>query len=354
MEQLTPAPEIPIRKRSKEPPKKKRRINSDFQEQSESKYFTEEQLEGMKELLPPPTADKAKQITEKLYGDYHKLSESCAVCGQFCDETEWVSIAGLPKKFFEILSFRDIENPLQEQLVSQYDISALFKNDERFKNVLLNANGVKAKTGDDDQESTENVLSICVEHGCYGSLKRGKLPKFAIVNGNYFGRMPEELRQMTHASLSLIRPVQSFGFLVSYYETKGNEGSMKLTGHMYSTRLETATIRSKLPLSPQDAEIRVLVTSPGCKPENILARGKIASLKKEYVVEREKIKSSLQFFKDVDNKVMSEIEIDYEQLKELPNGEISNVIFRIDDSPIETRKRKKNTNKGKNDFQIFQ
>lgn len=61
---------------------------------------------------------------------------------------------------------------------------------------------------------------------------------------------------------------------------------------MYSTRLETEMIRRKPPLKPKDVPIRVVVTSPGCAKKNMVAKAKLALMKKDYIVEKEKIREA--------------------------------------------------------------
>lgn len=307
----------------------------------EGEVITEKKLELMTSLQPPPSSSVIRKISQKLHEAYHRKSDACAVCGQICEENVWLIPEDLPKAFYWLLRSPEGEDSLHEEIVKQYDASEKFPDDPRFKRLLLNVDGIKSlkenyEGNDGEKETTK--LCVCTQFGCLGSLKRGNIPKFAIAQGNYFGRLPTHLRNMTHASLSLIRPVQSFGYLISYKEERGNEAALKLSGHMYSTRLETGMIRNKLPLKPEDVPIRVVVTSPGCTKQNMIAKGKLALMKKDYIVEKKKIRETLEFFKKLHNPVMSEIEIDYNELNALPDGDVSDSIFMIDDSEIVSKK----------------
>lgn len=280
--------------------------------------FTAEELEELDRIKMPYPPD-ISLLSRQLYDAYHRLSDCCVVCGEFCDDGQWFQPCQLPAAFFKVLTapIEDKTNGVKRlpiDLIQQYDVCDLFLNDERFKQLLLNRKGIKKKEPEETEQHSGNVLCICSEHGCLPSLNRGNIPKFSTAQGNYFGQLPLHLRNMSQASLSLIRPVQSFGYLIAYKEDTTNDAAIKLSGHMYSTRLETAMIRKKLPLKPEDAEIRVLVTSPGCKKDNILARAKLAAFKKDYIVEKEKIREALEFFKKVKNATFSDVEIDAETL----------------------------------------
>ena len=119
--------------------------------------------------------------------------------------------------------------PLHGDLVRQYDVSEFFDPEENqvLRNVLLSPRGVF-------RQDTENVcrcrLVFCQD--CYRSLKQKLLPKFAIANGNWFGQLPENLRDMTYGILALLRPIQTFGRLVEFHGRGSVNYGLRLTGHM--------------------------------------------------------------------------------------------------------------------------
>lgn len=61
-------------------------------------------------------------------------------------------------------------------------------------------------------------------HSCLQRLKSGKLPKFSIANGNWIWELPPEMRKMSYGSLSLMRPVQSYGIIANFSGTSGPGG----------------------------------------------------------------------------------------------------------------------------------
>jgi len=113
---------------------------------------------------------------------------------------------------------------------------------------------------------------------------------------------------MTDGSLSLLRPRQSFG-RIGQFSGSYKEGVSRLTGHMYSTRLDTTLVRNMLPLSTTEAPLRVLMLSPFTSDETAHAKLKIAAVKDQYVVEPEKIKGTIRFWDHVKNSAMQNIQL---------------------------------------------
>lgn len=151
--------------------------------------------------------------------------------------------------------------------------------------------------------------------------------------------MIAQLRQMSYGTRCLLRPVQSHGRIVSYQWNKSASGS-SLKGHMYSSHLNTPFVRSKLPLTPEEAPCRVIITSPFATDSKAYQLAKMASIKDDYIIESEKIHEVLQFFKHVENRMMAGVELDIETLYQLdsletsPDGRvISPAMFLHCDSP---------------------
>ena len=113
---------------------------------------------------------------------------------------------------------------LPDELLIQYGISKYFPTGERFKNLLLFLRVLKLSTCQCQLKTNQCCLPrlyICELSCCWQSLRRGFIPKFAIAQCNWIGQLPEELRNMTDGSRSLIRPMQSFGLLVAFYNGGG-------------------------------------------------------------------------------------------------------------------------------------
>jgi hypothetical protein len=51
---------------------------------------------------------------------------------------------------------------------------------------------------------------------CLQALRRGKCPNFAKVQGYWIGQLLPHLSNMAFGTLTLLRPIQSFGRMISY------------------------------------------------------------------------------------------------------------------------------------------
>jgi len=292
--------------------------------------FTPDELACLEKAgVPHPiTSEQLVSITEAIYKEYYSEIVVCAVCDEMFShlETKLMSAADLPISFFSVLrkpSGLPNEVPaLHPLLLQQYDVSHYFPADPRFQGLLISPRGLEIHRKNclvKNQNCCECQLYICVTNGCLRALQHNKIPKFAIAHGNYIGQLPEAIREMTFASRSLIRPITSFGRMACYSDTSGT----RLTGHVYSNRLNTALVRQKLPMAPATTAIRVLIVSPMASDQTAVSRGKMASVKSDYIIEPEKIASSLRFFRDVGNKVMKNVEIDQDAINNLPSDKTS-------------------------------
>lgn len=121
---------------------------------------------------------------------------------------------------------------------------------------------------------------------------------------------------MTKGTISCVRPVQSYGRLTTFSGSCFG-GVARLHGHMYCTKLDTMLVREMLPLSIEEAPLRVLILSPFTSDETAYSKLKIAATKKEYIVNPEQIKKIVEFWKYVKNPVMQSIRLHEENLKKL-------------------------------------
>ena len=153
--------------------------------------------------------------------------------------------------------------------------------------------------------------------------------------------LPDNLSTMSYGSRSLIRPIHSFGRLASFQ----NSGGMRLTGHVYSNKLNTPFVRKKLPINPTDLPVRVLVVSPMSTDESTLARAKLASIRKDYIIDREQISNTIRFFKDNGNKLFESIEFDEDELNRLPDNDVSSQMFHEEQDEDKGNGKKKHLKK---------
>ena len=283
----------------------------------------------------PLTEGKLKDISKKIHEELNEENVVCCVCDEICrvSQTRLLNVPDLPSSFFTLLrkpSGLDGDAPvIHDELVKQYDVTFAFPGDVRFISILLSPRGVKLSNC--SCRVTKDVccfsrLYVCHVAGCLQALRRGKIPKFAIAQGNWVGQLPEQLRDITYGSRCLIRPVHSFGRLASFY----NGGGMRLTGHVYSNKLNTPFVRKLLPIKPSEVPVRVLVVSPLSSNASAAARARIASIKADYVIQPEKISGIRHYFKKIGNTVMEPFEFDELCLRELPTCEVSEDMFHTD------------------------
>ena len=280
----------------------------------------------------------------------------CCVCDQFCptSDTTNLSLEKLAPDFLKPLLAPLDENgvipPLHGDLVRQYDKSDFFPEETRqlLCNILLSPRGLICEGGN----LNNSRLIIC--HECLCALQKKHLPKFAIANCNWFGQLPEDIRDMTYGTLSLLCPIQTFGRIVEFHGRGSTKYGSRLTGHMYSTKLDTPFVRTKVPLKPSDTPVRVIVASPFTSNEAVVKKTKIAITKDDYIIEPEKISAVLDFWKKVANPHMAPMIVDTETLKTLPSGEVSADVFHIesvnsineDDSDCELDESERSTEVG--------
>ena len=309
--------------------------------------YTPEELEqlDLAGLPEPKTKEQLDEIMRLFHAAVHEPDVVCCVCDQFLriSESELVSPSCLPTAFFEQLQPPTGKNGdadvLHPQLLHQYDVSQFFPNERnRFSNLLLSSRGIEEHritcTPDGISEcDCQPFLRMC-KKTCFDCLKRNALPKLAIANGNWFGQLPEQLRNMTLGTRSLLRPVHNSGHLVAY-SSKNYIGGTSITGHIYSNRLDTPLVRMSLPLQPSEVPVRVVVVSPFSKDETIIQKAKIAAMKKNYIINPQAIEQTLKFWKEVDNKVMAEIEFSNANLDQLPINNVSPDMFIMTDKDNE-------------------
>lgn len=304
----------------------------------------------------PPSESELKNLSRLFLEHISDDIVCCVVCDEFCDKlsSKLLLPSDLPSSFFEILALPDGKDgsagKLSPLLASQYCVysSNFGLNDVRFKGILLSPRGVVhhddncMSLNTSDLSSSRSIemcscvskLRICTtgsHNNCFNSIfVSRKIPKFAIAQGNFIGYLPEKLDALSFGSRCLLRPVHSFGRLTSFYGKQCKSGGVSLKGHMYSSILDTCLVRKKIPISPFDVPIRVVVVSPFCSNEKTFSCLKLASTKSQYVIQPDLIKELLQLWEDIDNPVMKCISVDHDVLSSLPVDTVSPEMFFVD------------------------
>lgn len=247
--------------------------------------YDEEELEildgnGIQNIL---STEYIQNVVTDFHTEVRQPVLVCAICDQFCPKstTQAISVNDLTSDMLKPLVAPDSTmNPqLPVELLQQYDISGLTKNPTLFENVLLSPRGVIEHEHDCPGTGKDNPACYCTPHlvvckkwGCFMALQRHSLPKFSIANGNYFGQLPQQFANLKYGTACLLRPVQSYDRIV---EIRGHGNVLygtRLTGHMYSRKLDTPLVRKKLPISLKDIQLRAVVVSPFAKMKQQLRK----------------------------------------------------------------------------------
>lgn len=144
--------------------------------------------------------------------------------------------------------------------------------------------------------------------------------------GLFTSSLSWQMSQVCHSTNEFDRPIISaskqhdlwdFGFTTTdsiiwaydivYSRSTSPTVGTRLTGHLYSTRLNTTIVRQQIPLASRDARVKVLLVSPFTTDKSAATRAKLASMKCDYTIQPEMIKQTLQFWHDVDDKIMEKI-----------------------------------------------
>lgn len=309
-------------------------------------FYSQDELERLDVagLPEPKTKEELDEIMRLFHEAVNEEDVVCCVCDQFLriTDSKLVSPNFLPPAFFQKLkkpTGKDGDaSILHDRLLEQYNVSELFPNDGvRFQNLLLSSRGIEKHrlscATSNSQCNCEPFLRICRKR-CFDCLAGGALPKYAIANGNWFGQLPHHLQEMTLGTRSLLRPVHNSGHLVAY-SSKNHAGGTSITGHIYSNKLDTPLIRMKIPLNPSEVPVRVIVVSPFSKDDTIVHQAKIAAMKKNYIINPEAIEETLNFWKEVGNKVMEKVEFSQENCDSLPKNEVSPAMFSMKENENE-------------------
>ena len=207
-------------------------------------------LNNSMRLVKSPKVKSAEEL-DKIMRLFHAAVNApdvvCCVCDQFLpiSKSKLVSPASLPPGFFEKLKKPTGQNGeaelLHPILSKQHNVSDSFPDDRpRFDKLLFFPRGIEKHRLDCRADFATGCdckpkLRICVKKR-FKCLKQGRLPKFSIANGLWFGQLPEHLREVTLGTRSLIRPVHSSGHLVAF-SPKNYIGGTTINGHIYSNRI---------------------------------------------------------------------------------------------------------------------
>jgi hypothetical protein len=212
----------------------------------------------------------------------------CVECDELIfriSKSRTLNLKELPPRFFTVLlkpTGKEGEAPvLHHKLVSQYDVSRHFPGDWRFKHLLLSPRGLLMHVDDCQQKSD-----------CCCSPQQ-----YLCGLGLFISATSGQMSQVCHSARKLDRSVTSpsklhglwdLGFIAysviwthDFTSSTSPTCGTRLTGHLYSTRLNTTLVRQRNPLEPRDAPVKVFLVSPFASDKSASARAKIARTKQD-------------------------------------------------------------------------
>ena len=151
----------------------------------------------------------------------------------------------------------------------------------------------------------KDLNSICKL--CYKSISKGKMPLFALANGKWIGKVPDELQNLSYAEQLLVARVRHNRCLV-----RVSSGMRKMRANAISFANPTPKIYNILPppLEEMDNVLAFIYTGP-CKPT------KSDFERIPLLVRHKKVATALEWLK-LNHQDYFDLEISYENLKAYP------------------------------------
>ena len=278
--------------------------------------------------LPPSRAVRDK-ILSNLRTALHDKTVVCSSCNCFAKKssTEALPFGRLPKALFSVLrapSGLESQAPhLSPLLLAQYCLGSSFPPSvaSSFQNILLAPQGVEHHdSGCTAQLPCDCVPKLLLCASCLHAIRKKTVPKFSIANGNYIGWATGLARTINYGSRVLMRPVQHFGRLINIESVQSPMGGTRMTGHDYATLLDVPAVFRSVPISPQMAPTRILVTSPFASPEATAKRAERIRGDNDYIMQVAAQRELILQWDQNENQVMNDFVKDMSILNSLPDG----------------------------------
>ena len=200
------------------------------------------------------------------------------------------------------------------------------KTKRALRKLMLSAEGVIHAS-----ETTVDRKAFCVCTTCSTALKKDLLPKHAIANGFYVGKLPPEFRDSSEAERKLVSPLLLNGVVRVFKGRKLNRntavGQFALKGHSYSVRLDNAEVERKLilPHTESQTPLRVYVSGPKKCAD-------LVNLNRYTLVRRSRVEALLAFSLKNNVLVYKDYKQDSDRLNALPENAHSSFMLEIDNS----------------------
>lgn len=179
--------------------------------------------------------------------------------------------------------------------------------DNRLNDVMLEIKGLGVLTTD------INVLQVC--SSCHRSLERNHLPKFALANNLYCGKLPLFLSDITWIEEMVCAKYRNTAHITRLYQSDDSSQPKIFHGNTCAHEMNVVSTAHVLPRTPSDINdlLSVIFIGPGqFKPEYLGAM---------FRVRKAKVAAFLKFLKQ-NNCLYSDMEIDVSLLNLYPEDGI--------------------------------
>jgi hypothetical protein len=187
--------------------------------------------------------------------------------------------------------------------------------------VMLNDHSLLVDPAGLSKDDDGNIhLSLCKE--CRSSLQHGKIPPLSLVNRNFLGPIPEELRDLTVIEEAMIAQCRAKCWIVQLKEDRRDTElpnvQRGLKGHIIVYPQRPADIAKVLPPSMNDVLTPICVLFIGSKTPSA---DWLRVHAKPLCVRREKVRAALLWLKR-NNPLYHDVVIDFDRLNSLPEEHI--------------------------------
>ena len=229
-----------------------------------------------------------QSLVDFCKGSIWEHPKICSVCGLERHGVENIEISHIG----ELPLFLDILHVSEPAIIRESDF--VYEN-ERLNGLILDKDGFEQSTADSD------LLQIC--HKCYRSLKLKRMPKFALANGLYRGRLPDCLQDLTWVEEMVCAKYRNTAHVTRLYQSDDPANPRLFHGNTCAHEMNIVSTASVLPRTPSDINdlLSVIFIGPEkFKPENT---GNL------FRVRKSKIAAFLGFLK-INNQLYKDMKID--------------------------------------------
>ncbi|HLO39007.1 MAG TPA: DUF6570 domain-containing protein [Lacibacter sp.] len=163
------------------------------------------------------------------------------------------------------------------------------------------------------EERTDVIFSCCSY--CHPRIfGRKRLPAIAIANGNDFGPIPDELKDLTIVEQLLIQRVRPMMYVLHLKDGGGNLGYSCMQGNSIAFMQDQLKVNRKLPPPVESLNSTIQISLVGTKcPQNE------NQIKKILRVRRNKVKAAIEYLITVSHGFLPDSTIDDQVLTNLPD-----------------------------------